>query len=182
MRKYNTKTGLLSILVFTILTISSSANAEGYTYGCDVDEITGKKSGWVSSPKAKIDRSREIYSVLRLGQSKDSLWIYMYFDYLNLNNRDGNYAKLISVFKNGGEPTTNKYSIHNSKWLFVPTSHVLLVDMKKYSRFVIRLPYYSRGDINFTYNLIGFTSALNKMRAKCGFKPTQTELDLQEGN
>ena len=163
------KTSLLSILVFTILMFSSAVFAGGYTSGCEIDKITGEKSGWVRTPAAKVDNPKEIYSALIVRKNEKGIWIFMGFDYLKLNNKVSKHTELISVFKRGGKPSTNKYFIENDKWLHVRNIKPFFNDMKKYSEFLIRLPYTSYGDITFTYSIEGFADAWNNMKHKCGF-------------
>ncbi len=164
---------LFSVVLTTLIILAPiEVKAEGWDYSCDKDEITGKITGHVYSPLGKNNK-RDIDTRLFYTQTGNLNYsIYLSFDYLHPTGRDGNDVILTHIFKPHGEPGRQYYKIVNSRWLLFTggNKYSALEDMKKQNEFLIRINYYSIGDITFTYSLIGFQSALAKMKASCKFE------------
>ena len=161
---------LFSVVLTTLIILAPiEVKADGWDYNCRTDPITGEVARELIGPLTKSDRG-DIKSFLGYTEYKDSLVVYLWFDYLNINTDGESRIKVEQIFKPKGKPEMKTYIISDDKWLVVVDQDYALENMKKQNELVIRLPYYRIGNVVFSYSLIGFQSALAKMQASCKFK------------
>ena len=168
------KSGVLACLVFINMVYVIPVQAKEWGYRCDTDKITGEVTGHIYGPDSIGDKREfsDISSSIYYSQNKNDYWIYIHFNYLNIDSTDAllsNKITLQQIFKPDGAPERGEYTIKNSRWLFFkePGYASTLEKLKTQNEFLIRIPYFSLGDVTFSHALTGFQSALTKMQTDC---------------